>query len=69
MKPSRLPVFPALFLLRRLRVYGWMVRVGSVALVAIGLLWVAERALDFNVPLGTMARGALARITGAPPRV
>jgi hypothetical protein len=60
-------IFPALFLLRRLRMYGWIVRFGSATLVALGLLMAAERALDFNVPLAAIARGALGRITGQPP--
>jgi hypothetical protein len=60
-------LFPALFLVRRLRMYGWIVRLGSAALVALGLLMAAERALDFNVPIAEIARGALSRITGQPP--
>jgi hypothetical protein len=63
-----LAVFPALFLLRRLPAYGWMLRLGSAGLVAIGLLWTAERALDFNVPLVPIARAAGAWITGGPSR-
>ncbi|HSJ64049.1 MAG TPA: HupE/UreJ family protein [Gemmatimonadaceae bacterium] len=60
-------LFPVLFLIRHLRVYGWMMRLGSATLVAIGLLLAAERALDFNVPIAEIARGALSRITGHPP--
>jgi hypothetical protein len=60
-------LFPVLFLLRSLRLYGWMLRLGSAGLVAIGLLLAAERALDFNVPLERIARSALHRLTGGPP--
>lgn len=60
-------LFPVLFLVRHLRMYGWVLRVGSAALVAIGLFLAAERALDFNVPLADIARGALSRITGQAP--
>jgi hypothetical protein len=60
-------IFPVLFLLRRLPLYGWVLRFGSASLVAIGLLMTAERALDFNVPIAAIARGALGRITGQPP--
>ena len=62
-----LVVFPVLFLLRNLRLYPWVLRVGSVGLIAIGLLWAAERALGFNVPLESMARGAASRLTGQRP--
>jgi hypothetical protein len=52
-------VFPLLFLTRRLRVYNYALRLGSVALMAIGLLWVAERSVGFNVPLVPMAKAVL----------
>ena len=60
-------LFPVLFLVRHFRMYGWVLRVGSATLVAIGLFLAAERALDFNVPLADIARGALSRITGQAP--
>lgn len=52
-------IFPILFLARRLRVYDFVLRTGSVALVAIGLLWVAERTMGFNVPLVPIVRSVL----------
>jgi hypothetical protein len=52
-------IFPVLFLLRRLRVYDLVLRVGSVALIAIGLLWVAERTMGFNIPLVAIVRSVL----------
>lgn len=62
-----LAVFPLLFLLRERRAYPWILRVGSAGLIAIGLLWAAERALGFNVPLETIARGAVGRVAGPRP--
>jgi hypothetical protein len=52
-------VFPVLFLVRRLRIYSIGFRLGSVGLILIGLLWVAERSLNFNVPLVPMAKAVL----------
>jgi hypothetical protein len=52
-------VFPVLFLARRLRVYRFAFRLGSVGLIAIGLLWVAERSVGFNVPLVPLAKAML----------
>lgn len=52
-------LFPLLFLTRRLRVYNWALRLGSVGLMAIGLLWVAERSVGFNVPLVPLAKAML----------
>jgi hypothetical protein len=52
-------VFPLLFLTRRLRVYNVALRLGSVGLMTIGLLWVAERSVGFNVPLIPMAKAVL----------
>ncbi len=52
-------IFPVLFFARRLRVYNLALRAGSVALIAIGLLWVAERAMNFNVPLIPIAKSML----------
>jgi hypothetical protein len=59
-------VFPVLFMIRQLSLYRWVLRVGSTALVAIGLLWAAERTLGFNVPLAQIARGAVGLVTGSP---
>jgi hypothetical protein len=58
-------IFPVLFLVRRLRFYNPMLRTASVGLIAIGLLWVAERALGFNVPLVPIARAVLGLGGGA----
>jgi hypothetical protein len=58
-------LFPLLFLLRRRRVYTLALRAGSVGLMAIGLLWVAERAIGFNVPLVPMAKAVLGMKTDA----
>jgi HupE / UreJ protein len=44
-------VFPVLFLLRRTAAYGLIVRIGSIGLIALALLWVFERAFEFNVPV------------------
>jgi hypothetical protein len=52
-------IFPVLFFARRLRVYDVAMRVGSVALIAIGLLWLAERSFDFNIPLLPLVKSAL----------
>jgi hypothetical protein len=52
-------LFPLLFYARRLRAYDLVLRTGSVALIAIGLLWLAERSFDFNIPLVTIARSVL----------
>jgi hypothetical protein len=52
-------IFPILFLVRRLRVYDLVLRTGSAALIAIGLLWVAERTMGFNVPLVPIVRSVL----------
>jgi hypothetical protein len=60
-------LFPVLFLLRGFRMYGWALRFGSAALVALGLLMAAERALDFNVPIAQIARGAVGWLTGNAP--
>ena len=42
-------IFPVLFLVRRLRIYDFAFRAASVGLIAIALLWVAERSMGFNV--------------------
>lgn len=52
-------IFPILFFARRLRVYNFAMRAGSVALIAIGTLWLAERSLNFNVPLIPIAKSLL----------
>lgn len=52
-------IFPMLFFARRLRVYPVVMRAGSVALIAVGLLWVAERTTNFNVPLIPIAKSLL----------
>ena len=52
-------VFPLLFFMRRLRVYNLALRVGSIGLMAIGLMWLAERSLGFNVPLVPLAKAVL----------
>jgi len=52
-------VFPVLFFARRLRVYNLALRVASVGLMAIGLLWVAERSVGFNVPIIPLAKAML----------
>jgi hypothetical protein len=52
-------VFPLLYFARRLRAYQLFMRVGSLALIGIGLLWMAERALEFNVPLVPLAKSLL----------
>jgi hypothetical protein len=44
-------IFPILFLVRRLRIYDVAFRLASAGLIAIALLWVAERSMGFNVPV------------------
>jgi hypothetical protein len=58
-------VFPLLFLTRRLRVYKLAFRLGSVGLIAIGLLWVMERSVGFNVPLIPIAKAMLGMKTAS----
>jgi hypothetical protein len=53
-------IFPLLFLVRRLRVYQFAMRAASVALIAIGLLWAAERSMGIDVPVVPIARRMLA---------
>jgi HupE / UreJ protein len=60
-------VFPVLFFTRRLRVYNLALRLGSVALMAIGLLWVLERSVGFNVPLIPMAKSILGMKSASTP--
>lgn len=48
--------FPVLFLLRKTRLYRWILVLGSIGLIAVALLWAAERSLGFNVPLGPIIR-------------
>lgn len=52
-------IFPVLFLLRERKVYGWILRYGSLALVALALLWVVERVFDVNVPIMGTVRAVL----------
>jgi hypothetical protein len=52
-------IFPLLFVMRRWRVYNVGLRVASVGLMAIGLLWFAERSLGFNVALVPLAKSVL----------
>jgi hypothetical protein len=60
-------IFPVLYLVRRVKVYQFAMRAGSVALIAIGLLWASERAIGFNVPLVHMARTILGLDTPSTP--
>ena len=52
-------IFPLLFVVRRWRLYNWALRAASVGLMAIGLLWLAERSLGFNVALVPLAKSVL----------
>lgn len=52
-------IFPFLFLLRKQRIYLSILRYGSLALIAVALLWVFERVFEFNVPIGSTVRGLL----------
>jgi hypothetical protein len=52
-------IFPLLFVLRRWRLYNWALRAASVGLMAIGLLWLAERSLGFNLALVPLAKSVL----------
>ena len=60
-------IFPVLFLVRRWRVYNWGLRVASVGLMAVGLLWMAERSLGFNIALVPLARSVLGLSSGGAP--
>jgi hypothetical protein len=60
-------IFPILFFARRLRVYKLVLRAGSVALIAIGLLWVAERSTGFNVPIVPIVKSVLGMGPRTPP--
>ncbi len=53
-------IFPVLFLLRRHKIYSWILRFGSMALIALAMIWVVERVLDVNVPI----MGIVRSITG-----
>ena len=57
-------LFPVLFLLRRTRIYDWIFRLGSFGLIAIALLWAAERTFGFNVPIGPIFRGLFGWVFG-----
>lgn len=57
-------LFPVLFLLRRTTLYGWILRLGSAFLIAVALLWAAERTFGFNVPLVPIARRLLGWLPG-----
>jgi hypothetical protein len=59
-------VFPVLFLLRRLRIYSIGFRLGSVGLIMIGLLWVAERSMGFNIPIVPIAKSMLGMKSTTP---
>ena len=47
--------FPVLFLIRDKPIYRWVLRGGSVFLIAVATLWMFERVFDFNVPLVPLA--------------
>ncbi len=49
-------VFPILFALRKTRVYLPLLTWGSILLIALALLWAAERLFNFDIPLRRMAR-------------
>lgn len=59
-------IFPVLYFARRLRPYQAAMRVASVGLIAIGLLWMAERSMNFNVPLVPIVKSVLGIDTGSP---
>lgn len=50
-------IFPVLFLLRKAKVYPWILKIGSILLIAVALLWFFERLLGFNVPLRPIVQG------------
>ncbi len=50
-------IFPVLFFLRKTAAYAWIMRGGSIALIGLALIWLVERAFDFNVPIMGIARG------------
>jgi len=44
-------VFPILFVLRRTRLYRWILAIGSIAMAAVALLWLIERVFDTSVSI------------------
>lgn len=53
--------FPLLFLLRDKKIYLGILKWGSVALIAVAMLWVFERTFEFNVPIMGTIRQVLGR--------
>lgn len=51
--------FPILFALRRTKAYPWFLKIGSILLIAIALLWFFERLFGFNVPVVPLIRGVV----------
>ncbi len=52
-------VFPVFFLLRKTTAYGWIMRAGSLGLIVLAMIWLMERAFDFNVPILGIVRRVL----------
>jgi hypothetical protein len=44
-------MFPALFFMRRTKVYSYSVVFGSAALIVLSLIWTYERLFDVNIPI------------------
>jgi hypothetical protein len=45
-------IFPFLFLLRRQKLYPFIIKYGSIVLIFISIYWFIERAFDVDLPLG-----------------
>ncbi len=46
-------VFPILFLLRKLKIYPYIIIIGSAILILISLYWCIERGFEVDLPLGS----------------
>ncbi|MEJ2502858.1 MAG: HupE/UreJ family protein [Gemmatimonadota bacterium] len=59
-----LVVFPVLYLVRTTRVYVPMMRFGSVALIALAMVWFGERAFGWDIYMTQIALDLLSRLPG-----
>ena len=57
-------IFPILFLIRKLPIYSYILKWGSVLLIFISLYWCIERGLEIDLPLGAWLWKIKAAIIG-----
>jgi hypothetical protein len=57
-------IFPALYLVRKSKLYVPFMFIGSLGLIGVGGLWLLERTFEFNIPLVATARGVLSWFVG-----